>query len=203
MKPSRITTPIAALAAVLLVSSAAPLHASVIQRPDVPRDLDPGRGYRPYLVGHAVGTQNYVCLPKGAAFAWTQYGPQATLFNDDGAQIATHFLSLNPDEAGTPRATWQHSRDTSAVWAAQAAIYTEPDYVEPGAIPWLLLEVKGQENGVDGGRRLTETVFIQRVHTSGGVAPETGCTEAKNVGDKSLVPYATDYYFYKPRGGQQ
>ena len=203
MRHSRITTPIAALAAALLVSSAAPLQANVIQRPDVPRDLDPGRGYRPYLVGHAVGTQDYVCLPKGAAFAWTQYGPQATLFDDDGAQIATHFLSPNPDEGGTYRATWQHSRDTSAVWAAQAALYSESDYVEPGAIPWLLLEVKGQESGVDGGHRLTDAVFIQRVHTSGGVAPETGCSAAEHVGAKSLVPYATDYYFYKARGRQQ
>ena len=203
MKPSRITTTIAALAAALLVSSAATLHANVIQRPDVPRDLDPGAGYRPYLVGHAVGTQDYVCLPKGASFAWTQYGPQATLFSDDGTQIATHFLSPNPDEGGTYRATWQHSRDTSAVWAAQAAISSESDYVEPGAIPWLLLEVKGQESGFDGGRRLTDTVFIQRVHTSGGVAPATGCIAADNVGAKSLVPYATDYYFYKARGRQQ
>ncbi len=203
MKHVRITTPIVALAAALLVSSAATLHAKVIQRPDVPTDLDPGDGYRPYLVGHAVGTQNYVCLPKGAGFAWAPYGPQATLFSDDGTQIATHFLSPNPDEGGTPRATWQHSRDTSAVWAAQAAIYSEPDYVEPGAIPWLLLEVKGQARGVDGGRRLTDTVLIQRVHTSGGVAPEAGCTEAENVGAKSLVPYTTDYYFYKARGRQQ
>ncbi len=53
---------------------------------------------------------------------------------------------------------------------------------------------------MQGGRRLTDTAWIQRVHTSGGVPPATGCTIAENVGAKSLVPYATDYYFYKARG---
>jgi hypothetical protein len=28
------------------------------------------------------------------------FGPQATLFNDDGMQIITHFLSPNPEEGG-------------------------------------------------------------------------------------------------------
>ena len=42
----------------------------------------------------------------------------ATLFDAKGGQILTHFLSPNPSENATPRAAWQHSRDTSAVWAA-------------------------------------------------------------------------------------
>jgi hypothetical protein len=187
-----------------LAVQAATVHADHITPPSVPTDLRVSDEFRPYLVGHAIGTQNYVCLPNGSGgFAWVQYGPQATLFDDDGKQIATHFLSPNPDEDETPRATWQHSRDTSAVWAKQAAIYKEADYVEPGAIPWLLLSVSGQSLGRDGGRRLVDTVFIQRVHTSGGNAPATGCAEASNVGAKALVPYATDYYFYKARGRQK
>ncbi len=203
MNRSRIATRLAALAGACVVVVPAALYAKDIPRPSVPPKLDPSSDFRPYLVGHAIGTQNYVCLPKGDAFVWVQYGPQATLFDDDGRQIATHFLSPNPDEGGTPRATWQHSRDTSAVWAKQLEISDDADYVEPGAIPWLLLEVTGVERGIDGGRRLTDTVRIQRVHTSGGIAPETGCTTAEHVGAKSLVPYATDYYFYKARGRQK
>jgi hypothetical protein len=180
------------------------VHADTITPPSVPSDLVVSSEYRPYLVGHAVGTQNYVCLPKaGGGFEWVQYGPQATLFDDDGTQIATHFLSPNPDEDDTYRASWQHSRDTSAVWAKQVKIYKESDYVEDGAVPWLLLQVVGQSRGVKGGRRLTDTAFIQRVHTSGGTAPQTGCADAENVGAKALVPYSTDYYFYKARGRQK
>lgn len=46
----------------------------------------------------------------------------------------------------------------------------------PSAIPWLLLEVVGEQDGPTGGHKLTETTFIQRLNTSGGVAPSTGCT---------------------------
>ena len=51
----------------------------------------------------------------------------------------------------------------------------EPDVVEPDAIPWLLLEVVGSEYGPTGGHRLTETTYIQRVNTIGGLAPSSGC----------------------------
>jgi hypothetical protein len=200
----RLTTRLVLLTGTCVAMHAATVHAGHITPPSVPTDLHVSDDYRPYLVGHAIGTQNYVCLPNASGgYAWVQYGPQATLFDDHGGQIATHFLSPNPDEAETPRATWQHSRDTSAVWAKQAGITTDSTYVQPGAIPWLLLSVVGRSTGVEGGGRLTDTVYIQRLHTSGGVAPATGCAEATNVGAKSLVPYATDYYFYKARGRQK
>ena len=62
----------------------------------------------------ATGTQNYICLPTGSGFEWAFVGPQATLFNDDDRQIITHFLSPNLEEKDKPRATWQHSGDTSS-----------------------------------------------------------------------------------------
>ena len=92
-----------------------------------------------------VGTQNYVCLPSGTGFAWTLFTPEATLFRDRHKQIITHFFSPNPCEPNTNRgggngmirATWQHSRDTSTVWAAATAhtatSSTDPDFVAPGA----------------------------------------------------------------------
>jgi hypothetical protein len=125
------------------------------------------------------------------------FGPQATLFNDDGMQIITHFLSPNPDEGGMVRATWQHSRDTSTVWAKRIVSSSDPAFVESEAIPWLLLEVVGEDVGPTGGHRLTETIYIHRVHTFGGKAPTTGCTQDSNVGQQALVPYTADYIFYK------
>ncbi len=205
MNPVRSSKPfLAALIGACLAAAPTTIHAHDVSPPSVPPKLEVGTGYRPYLVGHAVGTQNYVCVPNpGGGFMWTLYGPQATLFDDDGSQLTTHFLSPNPDEGETPRATWQHSRDTSTVWAVATEISSDSAYVEPGAIPWLLLEVRGWSSGPNGGRRLTDTVYIQRVHTSGGLAPATGCSEAMNLGSKALVPYATDYYFYKSRGRQK
>jgi hypothetical protein len=128
------------------------------------------------------------------------FGPQATLFNDDGRQIITHFLSPNPDEGAMARATWQHSRDTSTVWAKKIASFSDPAVVESGAIPWLLLEVVGEDLGPTGGHRLTETIYIQRLHTSGGKEPTTGCTQVSDVGQQALVPYTADYVFYKATG---
>jgi Protein of unknown function (DUF3455) len=168
--------------------------------PQVPGILVVGPEYKPYLIGHAFGTQNYVCAPSASGVAWTLYGPQATLFDEANEQLMTHFLSPNPAENGTPpRATWQHSRDTSSVWAVAEQIYTEPDYVAPGAIPWLLLRVVGARFGPNAGDKLVETKYIQRVNTAGGVAPATGCAVTTDLGKRALVPYTTDYVFYKLR----
>ena len=98
--------------------------------------------------------------------------------------------------AGTPRATWQHSRDTSTVWAMAIASSSDPAFVAPGAIPWLLLQVVGAQDGPTGGHKLTATTFIQRLNTSGGVAPSTGCAVSTDVGKKALVPYTADYFFF-------
>src|SRR5262249_36506504 len=112
-------------------------------------------------------------------------------------QIATHFLSPNPSESGLPRATWQSSFDTSKVWARAIASSTDPSFVAPGAIPWLLLTVVGTGRGPTDGAFLTQTTFIQRLNTSGGIAPSTGCSQSTNVGATALVPYTADYVFYR------
>jgi hypothetical protein len=163
----------------------------------VPSNIQVPAGNKAFLEGHAVGTQDYICLPSGSGFAWTFFGPQATLFKDNTKQIITHFLSPNPDESGTPRATWQHSQDTSTVWAAATASSSDPNFVAAGAIPWLRLQVVGDQSWPTGGDKLSKTTFIQRLNTSGGVAPLTGCALATDVGAKALVPYTADYFFYK------
>ena len=181
-----------ALAVAFTVSLPQPAHAD-----PVPHNIQVPAGNTAFLEGHAVGTQDYVCLPSGSGFAWTFFGPQATLFNDADEQVITHFLSPNPDEGDMPRATWQHSQDTSTVWAMAIASSSNPGFVESGAIPWLLLQVVGAQDGPIGGHTLTATTFIQRLNTTGGVAPSTGCTLSTDVGKKALVPYTADYFFYK------
>lgn len=190
----------AALAIAFTVSLPQPAHAADVTPPPVPAKLEVEAGHKAFLVGRAIGTQNYVCLPSGNGFAYSLFTPQATLFNDDGQQIITHFFSPNPVEGGVVRASWQHSRDTSAVWAQVTpdGSSSDPDFVAPGAIPWLLLNVKdtGAQAGPTGGQKLTRTTFIQRVNTVGGVAPPTGCAQSADVGRREFVPYRADYFFY-------
>ena len=112
-------------------------------------------------------------------------------------QRTTHFLSANAAENGLPRPTWQHSIDSSRVWGRAIASSNDPSVVEPGAIPWLLLEATGVASGPGGGLFLAQTAFIQRVHTSGGIAPAIGCSLTTDVGAIALVRYRADYFFYR------
>ena len=185
-----------ALAVAFTVSLPQSAHADHVTPLPVPANIQVPAGNKAFLGGHAVGTQDYICLPSGSGFAWIFFGPQATLFKDDDKQVITHFLSSNPFESGTPRATWQHSGDTSTVWGLAIDSSSDPAFVAPGAIPWLLLRVVGAQDGPTGGHKLTATTFIQRLNTFGGVAPSTGCSLSTDVGKKALVPYTADYFFY-------
>jgi len=176
---------------------------SRIDLPAVPPALEVPDGYSVFFKGEAAGTQNFVCLQTTSGITWAFLGPQATLFQsligDFDQQNATHFLSANPVENNLPRPTWQHSFDTSRVWARAVASSSDADYVEAGAIPWLLLQATGAAIGPTGGGTLAQTAYIHRLSTSGGVAPTTGCSQTTDVGKISLVPYTADYYFYRAK----
>jgi len=179
----------------------APAHMPV---PPAPANLQAPAGHTPYLKTRAIGTQNYLCFSGPEGYFWKFLGPQATLSvhlpwmqGEATWQVATHYLSMNPAEGGAQRPTWQSSFDTSAVWAKAVASSTDPAFVAPGAIPWLLLQVVGAQRGPVGGTALTQTSYIQRVNTSGGVAPPAAC-DASSLGQMVLAPYTTDYYFYQP-----
>ena len=204
-------TAAAALAAISIVS-VSHVRAEPVDPPPVPANIRIDAGNKAFLVGHALGTQNYTCLPAGVdvggnpRFAWTLFTPQATLFAHNSKEITTHYFSANPYEPspspfsdGPIRATWQHSKDTSTVWGKVVPGDSSSDaaYVAPGAIPWLRVTVVGAEHGPTGGDTLSSTTYIQRVHTSGGIAPSMGCAASSDVGKQAFVPYAADYYFYE------
>jgi hypothetical protein len=188
-----------ALAVAFTVSLPQPAHAAHVTPPPVPANIQVPAGNKAFLVGHGVGTQNYVCLPSGTGVKFILFTPQATLFNDYDKQVTTHYFSPNPFEGGTIRATWQHSRDTSTVWGQvkDGNSSSDPAFVAPGAIAWLLVTVVGAQDGPTGGDTLAATTFIQRLNTSGGVAPSTGCASSTDVGNQAFVPYTADYFFYK------
>ena len=197
------TTATAIAAAVTALTSQAAKTDEVIA-PPVPMSIQVPAGNEAYLIRHAIGTQNYVCSPSTTSpsgFAWTLFTPQATVFNGADKQVMTHYFSPNPVENGTVRPTWQHSFDSSVVWAKPFPPSWDPAYVAPGAVAWVLLESRGSQEGPTGGDSLTVTTFIQRVNTSGGLAPSTGCSSWGQVGATKWIPYEADYVFFRAAQG--
>lgn len=171
---------VAALALPALLPEVA--HAKKAPPPSgLPAAIQVPAGNVLFLQGHATGTQNYTCRASSSGYAWTLVAPSATLVDDKGKRIITHF-------AGP---TWR-ARDGSTVVGARVDGVT----VSASAIPWLLLRATTTTRGPDGGDRLTPTTYIKRVNTTGELAPASGC-DATTVGAAANVPYTSDYYFYK------
>lgn len=176
--------------------------------PAVPAAIQLKVPAEPFLLGHGVGTQNYVCSPSGTGVAFVLMTPQATLFDDEKEQLTSHFFSPNPQEPNTNpvvvtdraiRVTWRHSRDSSTVWGEvkQGNASSDSNFVAFGAVPWLLVTKVHVEDGPTGGDKLSKTTFIHRVNTSGGLAPSTGCNSPADLGHQAFVPYTADYIFYR------
>jgi hypothetical protein len=78
----RLMACVAALAAAFSVSQPQPIYANGGLVPlHVPDELEVPVGNKAFLNGHAIGTQNYICLPLASGVSWTFFGRQATLFN--------------------------------------------------------------------------------------------------------------------------
>ena len=110
---------------------------------------------------------------------WDLFGPQASLYAEESyfGEIGIHYVG--------PK--WE-SKSGSKV-AAQRVLGTgcTPD---PTAIAWLLLKKTSTEgNGI-----FSKVTFIQRVNTTGGLAPSTpGLVD----GETKESPYTAEYYFYR------
>ncbi len=174
-------------------------HAEHLTPPSVPDRLQVPEGNEVFLIGHAFGTQDYVCAASGTGVAFVLTTPEAVLFDNPARRVVNHFFSPNPVEGGTIRATWQSTRDSSVFWGkltASATFLTDPAFVAPDAIAWLTLGQAGVLVGVGGGNKLAVASFVQRVNTVGGLAPSIGCNSPAEIGNKAFVPYEADYVFY-------
>ena len=121
----------------------------------------------------ARGVQKYTC---GAAGAWVFVAPDAEVYRGNQTFIY-HY-------AGP---TWEWL-DGSTVVGARVSGAT----VDATAIPWLLLRA-ASHNAVEG--KMTDITSIQRVLTTGGLAPAGACTP----GDAADVPYTAQYIFYRTK----
>ena len=155
----------------LLVLLAAGCASSV----PVPDSLRPAANESLKLVMHAKGVQIYECRDA----KWVFVAPQASLFDERGNRVARHFAG--------PR--WEALSDGSRI---VGTVKSRADAPAAGAIPWLLLSAKSE--GGEG--EFNDVTSVQRIATSGGLAPEGACTAAMV---EARVPYTADYYFYSAR----
>src|SRR6266566_1445880 len=180
-------------AALLLVCAfgTVTLATAQVTPPITPDTIAVPAGNSAYLVGHALGSQGYTCLPTSTgAAAWNPTArPEATLFTDFFGrpfQIITHFQSINENPKPgvtvplSGNVTWQGSLDSSRVWMVKVkGIDPSSDIAScphTGSIQCLLLQSVGNKKGPTGGNLLADTTFIQRLNTSGGSVPTTACT---------------------------
>jgi FtsP/CotA-like multicopper oxidase with cupredoxin domain len=183
--PGRLTRllPAAVVAAAAALSLMGTALAGPLE-PEVPAKIAVEEGNKVFLVGHAVGVQIYACNATASGFGWSLVAPRATLYDDGGKAIIAHF--------GGP--TWQ-AKDGSTVVGSVVDRVT----VDGTAIPWLLLSAASTAAGPDGDR-LAHTTFIQRIATTGGLAPPAADCNASTAGTRAEVPYTADYYFWKAVG---
>jgi hypothetical protein len=173
-----LVTGLVAVAAALSLTQVA--HAGP-PAPVVPSEIQVADGNKVFLVGHAVGVQIYSCNPTASGFTWGFVAPRANLYDDNGKLIITHF--------GGP--TWQATDGSKVVGQV-----VQPVTVDPTAIPWVLLSTPSPTAGPDGDR-LVDTTFIQRIATTGGLAPPAAECDATTAGTVAEVPSTADYVFWK------
>ena len=142
---------------------------ATVQSVDVPA------GERLVLTAEGRGEQVYQCERKGERAGWIFVAPEAKLYVS-GRFVVNHG-------AGP---IWRHE-DGSSVRGEVVAQAKSPN---EGAVPLLLLRAVSHEGNAKG--LLAGVNFMQRLETSGGVAPEGEC----EVGVRVRVPYSAVYRFY-------
>lgn len=173
-----------ALLVFLGFSSAASAQGGDNRAPDnVPGDIVVPDGNRVHFRGFARGVQIYTW----SGTSWGAAVPEATLFDDDGNVVVTHFAVFD-DDGKVVGPAWESNSGSRVVGALPplAAI------VDTDSIPWLRLTAV--EDLTHGPGVLANTTFIHRVNTVGGKAPKVDGTV---IGQVARVPYTADYFFYR------
>lgn len=166
--------------AVVLFSGYAAASEPMSPSPSVAQKLKVGAEESLAMIVPAKGVQIYECRAskvQNGGYEWAFVAPEADLFDTSGMKIGRHY-------AGPHWEAIDGSKIVGSVKQSAAA----PD---ESAIPWLLLGAKS----VGPAGTFSNVSSVRRVHTTGGVAPEDGCSAAA-VGRRARVPYSADYYFF-------
>jgi hypothetical protein len=158
-----------------------PMSAPMYSQASLPVAVQVPAGHKVALETVGAGDITYQCNPKkdmAGQFEWVFVGPDAKLNDRSGKQVGKYY---------GPPATWE-SMDGSKITGMQVAVAPS----SAGNIPLQLVKA----NPAMGAGAMTGVTYIQRVATSGGVAPATVC-DAGSSGSKQIVRYQADYIFYK------
>lgn len=150
--------------------------ASQPAEPQVPPVLVPA-GERPVSRLVAKGVQIYECRARTGGTEgseWVFVAPQAELADVLGQDAGTHYAGPH----------WE-ARDGSKI---VGSVKARADAPQAGAIPWLLLGTRS----VGRTGRFARITSVQRLNTTGGVAPPGECT----LGTTARVPYTADYVLF-------
>ena len=178
------TKSIAIFSVLLSLASTGLAYGNDYRAPDVPDTLQVPVGYKISFHAHATGVQIYtarVSATDATKLVWEFTAPEAVLYDSDGEVVGSHYAY-----AGPTRPAWE-SGSGSIVIASRSV---PPVIVDPAAIPWLVLDgIQSAGPGI-----FKDTVFIQRVNTTGGLAPSTPPTQ---VGEEVRIPYTAEYVFFR------
>jgi hypothetical protein len=162
-------------------TAAAILAAGCTTSSIIPAKLNPAATESVTMIVPAKGVQIYECRAgKNGGFEWAFVAPDAALFDTTGRLIGKHYAGPH----------WEAADGSKVV----AKLVERADAPKAGDIPWLLLGAKSV--GPEGA--FSKVTSIQRVNTTGGVAPKAGCSQA-NAGTPARIPYSADYYFFSAK----
>ena len=136
---------------------------------------------------YATGVQIYEVRRSPAnpnVFVWVNTAPSADLYSQPSYNnlVGTHYAGPTWDFVQGP---YKNKKTVAAKLVGVT--------VDPTAIPWLLL--KANENLSSPGNKVT---YIQRVCTTGGLAPDIMPAES-NLGQVEEVPYTATYLFFEKK----
>lgn len=169
----------------------------------------------------APAAQVYECRQNGSSFAWTLLQPEAGLDPITSQPVSgleklvlDHFRYPGGIDYGPPTG----SPPTGPSWRVSASALNEGSPTRGQTLFVGVLEVSvpngtgnvallrlAQAARIDQGlpsdvfsRTLsdgTQTGYVLRLNTVGGIAPTEGCAGAADVGSRFRSPYSADYYF--------
>jgi len=112
-------------------------------------------------------------------FSWDFVAPVANLFAEEN-----YFGEVGSHRSGP---TWESKSGSLVEGRRVLGIGCSPD---PNAIAWIALT----KFRTEGAGIFSNVTFIQRVNTTGGLAPSV---PGSNDGEVKEIPYTAEYYFYR------
>ena len=179
MSRKNFSRSVAAAAVIAAVSGCSTMTAPQVSAPTVPAAVAVPAGHRVTSMLTGEGMLTYECRANAAGaatpYAWSPPAPDAVLKEKSGAIVGKYY----------PGPTWELN-DGSKITGKQLAVSP----ATTGIALQLVEAAPASGNGA-----LVGVSYIQRVNTVGGT-PQGPC-DASKVGEKQVVRYAADYYFFK------